>query len=77
MGVSFTWEVIGPVEEHSFASGSSLNNALENCFGSFPIELDDSDIAALSGIRSCGHGDIQELMDAIHEHGDVRIKSHW
>ena len=77
MGVSFTWEVIGPVEEHSFAFGSSLHDALVNSFGSFPIELDDLNIAELAGIRSCGHGDMQELIDAIHEHGDVRIKSHW
>ena len=77
MGVSFTWEVVGPVEEHSFAYGSNLNNALENCFGSFPIELDDSNIKELRGIMSCGHGDIEELINAICEHGKVRIKAHW
>ena len=77
MGVSFTWEIVGPVQEHSFAAGSSLNSALENCFGSFPMVLTDKDIPKLEGVRSCGHKDIGELIDAICEHGKVRVKAHW
>ena len=76
MGVSFTWEKIGPVEEHSFASGSSLNSALENLYGYMPVELGDSELNTLRGLAAV-FPDVQELMTAIAEHGRVRVKSHW
>ena len=77
MGVSFTWEVVGPVEEHSFAYGSSLNSALEECFGSFPMILTSKDVAKLEGMKACGHDDLGGLITAIYEHEKVRVKAHW
>ena len=77
MGVSFTWEVIGPVEEHSFGHGSTLNKVLEECFGAFPFDVNATDVGVLKGIKACGHDGIQELIDAIYEHEKIRVKSHW
>lgn len=77
MGVSFTWEFVGPVEEHSFASGSSLNSALEECFGALPVILTRTAVPRLEGIKACGFADIEELISAIYEHEQVRVKAHW
>jgi len=77
MGVSFTWEIVGPVEEHSFAHGSSLNSAIENAFGGLPRIFMEDDIPKLEGISACGHPDIEDLIAAILEHEKVLVKSHW
>ncbi len=77
MSVSFTWEVVGPVQEHSFACGSSLNSALEGCFGGFPMVLTREDVPKLEGVRACGYDDLDDLISAIYEHDKVRVKSHW
>lgn len=77
MGVSFTWEVVGPVEEHSFAAGNSLNKALEKCFGPFPIEFFEHDVDKLEGMVACGFEDLEELIAAIKDHGKILVRSHW
>ncbi len=77
MGVSFTWEPVNPKKQNSFAAGSTLYKHLENAFGSFPLLLDRSHIEKLEGICCCDNHDLKCLIDAIDEHGSVRVEAHW
>lgn len=77
MGVSFTWRPINPNSGISFASGSSLNKALEEAFGPMPIILSNTHIERLNGMIACGYDDLQEIITAIGDHEIIEIQSNW
>ena len=77
MGVSFTWLPYKPKTGKSWGSGSSLNSALEELFGSFPIILTQSDIPKLEGVKACGYEEISEIIQALYEYEKIKIEAHW
>jgi len=77
MSVSFTYRPTNPSKGVSFAAGSNLNKAFENAYGSFPIILSKKDTSILRGFVACGYDDVEELITAICEFGEVEVQSHW
>ncbi len=77
MGVGFTWKPADPRQGTSFASGSSLNTALENAFGGFPMTLGQNDIQVLKGMSYSGLSDLDKLIQAICDHDKVVVEAHW
>ena len=76
MGVSITWAPVA-TSQASVASKSALFEALQNAFGNMPMNLERQHVGTLKGIRACGHQGADELIDAIHKHGEIQVDASW
>ena len=77
MGVSLEWKPVDPKAGFGFEGGSRLHKILEDEFGGYPITLGENEFNILVGIRACGYEGVQDLIDAVSEHGRIEIDCNW